>query len=84
MTTTVANELLQAHEKIARLEREIHFLRLYGNKDCTHMADERIDEDRKMQVGKDFSFAEDFSWYEGHVDEDIIRTFVRLQHEGKL
>ena len=33
--------------QIKRLEQEIYFLRLYGNKDCTAMADEQIEIARK-------------------------------------
>lgn len=31
--------------EVERLTREVHFLRLYGNKDCTAMADEAMARD---------------------------------------
>jgi hypothetical protein len=32
----------QAADEIERLRREVQYLRHYGNKDCTHMADEAM------------------------------------------
>ena len=38
---------LRLQERIKRLEREIELLRLYGNKDCTAMADEALSKEAK-------------------------------------
>ncbi len=40
-------ELSVANECIKRLEREVELLRLYGNKDCTVMADEALAKEAK-------------------------------------
>jgi hypothetical protein len=34
-------------QRIKRLEREVEVLRLYGNKDCTAMADEALSKEAK-------------------------------------
>ena len=41
-------ELNAANERIKRLEREVELLRLYGNKDCTAMADEALSKEAKL------------------------------------
>lgn len=38
---------LMLRSKIRQLEREIEVLRLYGNKDCTAMADEVLERERQ-------------------------------------
>lgn len=40
-------ENLRLQDRIKRLEREIELLRLYGNKDCTAMADEALSKEAK-------------------------------------
>jgi hypothetical protein len=40
-------ELNAANDRIKRLEREVELLRLYGNKDCTAMADEVLKKEAK-------------------------------------
>ena len=40
----LAWELQEANERIKRLEREVYALRLYGNRDCTAMADQALKE----------------------------------------
>jgi hypothetical protein len=37
-----------SNERIKRLEREVEMLRLYGNKDCTAMADEALAKEAKL------------------------------------
>ena len=37
-------ELNAANARIKRMEREVEVLRLYGNKDCTAMADQALKE----------------------------------------
>lgn len=39
--------LRQAYERIAELENEVEVLRRYGNKDCTAMADEELDRQKR-------------------------------------
>ena len=39
-------ELNAANARIKRMEREVEVLRLYGNKDCTAMADQALKEDK--------------------------------------
>ena len=41
---TLESELEKADAEIERLRREIVYLRHYGNKDCTHMADAAMEE----------------------------------------
>ena len=43
---TKENEALK--QRIKRLEREVELLRLYGNKDCTAMADEALAKEAKL------------------------------------
>lgn len=45
---SLERELNTANERIKRLEREIEVLRLYGNKDCTAMADEILARNAKI------------------------------------
>ena len=40
-------ENLRLQDRIKRLEREIELLRLYGNKDCTAMADKALSKEAK-------------------------------------
>ena len=43
----IERELNAANQRIKRLEREVYTLRLYGNKDCTAMADEALTKETK-------------------------------------
>jgi len=42
-----ATKIREQEDRIKRLEREIELLRLYGNKDCTAMADEALSKEAK-------------------------------------
>ena len=44
MVIDSATELAVLHDEIERLREEVRVLRLYGNKDCTAMADEALQE----------------------------------------
>jgi hypothetical protein len=44
----IERELNTARKRIKRLYREIELLRLYGNKDCTAMADEALAKEAKL------------------------------------
>lgn len=46
----VCNDIAQAIAEIERQHQEIEYLRHYGNKDCTHMADEALIRDRKAGI----------------------------------
>lgn len=41
-----AAELRRLHEENERLREEVRVLRLYGNKDCTSMADEALKQEQ--------------------------------------
>jgi len=45
--------LFAAANRIEELEQEVEVLRDYGNKDCTSMADERLEELKQLNVNKD-------------------------------
>jgi len=47
MADAQATKIREQEERIKRLEREIELLRLYGNKDCTAMADEALSKEAK-------------------------------------
>jgi hypothetical protein len=41
-------EIEKLQDRIKQLEREVQILRLYGNKDCTAMADEALTKETKQ------------------------------------
>jgi len=47
-----ANTADQAADEIDRLEQEVEILRLYGNKDCTSMADLELKRLRSQSSGE--------------------------------
>lgn len=44
---SLRNYAMKANDYIDELEREVEVLRLYGNKDCTAMADEALQKGKK-------------------------------------
>lgn len=45
----LAQEIDRLHDEISDLKEEIEFLRRYGNKDCTAMANEALEAERKTR-----------------------------------